>query len=173
MSSFKRIKLLLRQGLPSRFRIRTAESDTDRMFVFPRLHSQHASARSERSCGSRALPTLFLWFRNGCNKKEMGKTGYIDYFRVCWQHSQLILALWSLSMSDTVWSPVGVYGGIQAAWNFIHAPLWQTTNTTHTFSARFDLIFSITPFFSKSKSSRKIISHMFEDFVRLAVHIIQ
>lgn len=61
MSSFKRIKLLVRQGLPSTLRIRTAESDTDWMFVFPRVHSQHASARSERSCDSTALPTLYFW----------------------------------------------------------------------------------------------------------------
>jgi len=44
---------------------------------------------------------------------------------------------------------------------------------THTFSARFDLIFSITPSFSKSKSSRKIISHMLKNFFRVVVHINQ
>lgn len=128
MSSFKRIKLLVRQGLPSTLRIRTAESDTDRMFVFPRVHSQHASARSERSCDSTAFPTLFFWVGKWLQQERSCKTGYMYYFRVCWQHSQPILALWTMCMSDSVWSPVGVNGGNQDAWNFIRATLWQTSN---------------------------------------------
>lgn len=173
MRSFKWIKILVRQGLPSTLRIRTAESDTDWMFVFPRLHSQHASARSERSCDSTALPTLYFWgWEMAATRKKLSKwdtstsLGYAD--SMCPVNH--VHVWYSLISNGSVWRKSGCL-----EFHPCH-PLTdlQPPNQTHTFfPARFYLIFSITPSFSKSKSSRKVISHMFEDLLRVAMHIIQ
>lgn len=126
MSFFKLIKLLVRHGLPSKafgkscwHRLNVCVSQTP----FPACLSTLREKLWQSS-----PPATFFVLINGYNKNETVKTRYTDYFRVHWQHSRLILALWTLCMSDPVWSPVGVNGGTQAAWNFIRATLWQTNN---------------------------------------------
>ncbi len=159
MSFFRLIKLLVR--------LLVRVVGTDWMFVFPRLHSQHASARSEGSPSGN-----FLGLRNGYNKNEPVQTRYTDYFRVQWQHSRLILARRTLRMSDAVWSPVGVNGRNQAAWNFIRATLWQTNNLQSRHHTLLLQSFLIKFSFGTSKCARNIFSPVFEDFMSVVMHLI-
>lgn len=143
MSFFRLIKWLVR--------LLVRVVDTDWMFVFPRLHSQHASARSEGS----PRDTFFgveKWLQqertrpNEIHRRLELTDSIPDCFLPVW---------YSLISSGSEWKK----------------PTTSKADITH-FYCKASLDFSIKFSFGTSKCARNIFSHMFEDFMSVVMHFI-